>query len=80
MGETRAPGEPMKDPAVTTLPVMPGPPLPTVDAPPIVLTVPSDVLVVVTRQQDDPTSMEIVVHHTQQLIINGQAAPAPETR
>ena len=65
-------------PEPTTLPIMPGPVPPEgLEAPPVVLTVPKEVLVVVTRTQPDPTSVELVVHHTQSVVINGQAiAPA----
>ena len=57
-----------------TLPIMPGPVPPDgalVESPPIVLTVPNDKVVVVTRHTDEPTTVEIVIHQSQSLVING---------
>ena len=66
MGEA---GQPDEKPL--TLPVMPGPVPPDVENPPVVLTVPNDTVLVVTRHLDDPTTVEIVLHQTQSLIVNG---------
>ena len=74
MGQARDEEKPL------TLPVMPGPVPPTADNPPIVLTVPKDKVVVVTRHSDAETTVEIVLHETQSLVINGTEVPPPAER